>query len=178
MARNGSTGAKPWHSSLEGVACGRPAAPKSFLREKPRHLAVLHLHLRCTCAAPGAQRTRGCEGEGGGDLRASGPGPGRSWGVDPRAPRAGLPLAPAARGHRPLQGPQAATAVALILPESPCPAAAPLTSFPGDPSRLLRPRVSAGRAQQVVSRVAGEGRSPGWAGGAVIGVAGPTKGAF
>lgn len=55
------------------------------------------------------------------------------------------------------------------LPASPATGADP--GVPG----LARFR---GAGRQVVFRVAGKGRFSGWAGGAIIGVAGPTKGAF
>lgn len=59
--------------------CGRPAAPKSFLRENPRHLAVPHLRGTCRAPAPrGAPRGPEAAREGGGGLRASGRGPGRA----------------------------------------------------------------------------------------------------
>lgn len=127
--------------------------------------------------APRGQRRRGRGGGPAGERPRPGAELGRGSesaksGSPTRPHRAGAPPAPRAPGlhHRPRSFLQRLPARRRDrLPASPATGADP--GVPG----LARFR-RAGR--QVVSRVAGEGRFSGWAGGAVIGVAGPTKGAF
>lgn len=182
IVRSGLTAEKPWRASFEGTHAliaprGRPAARRSFLPGSPRRLQSSPSAGPAPRRVPGGQEAAGRRGGPAGGRPRPGAEPERGSssaqsGSPTRPHRARAPPAPRTPGlHRQprsfLQGLPARRRDRL--PASPATGADP--GVPG----LERFRRAGRRG---VSRVAGEERFSGWAGGAIIGVAGPTKGAF